>query len=430
MMKRYKLTILLAAFSALPCLHLDARGEMNMDILLPQPEFRPVNSASGILPDPFATDPARPAILGAGANGTSTIFRLTGQDADFTMFTPQAVDNTLTVCTGFRYNHGDGIYASGGDGTWKVLRSETGAPGTWLLDDSFAYTGTVKGKTTSYSSMANGMSVDSFGNVIVTGVAKKGSTDYLVIRRKASGGAWSINPVFEATNSDVNARPISFSFQGNVNNSAPAVFVGASLNGRWTVLRSQAQGVAGSWNQVDQQWSSQAGEATVYGGACGNDGTLYVVGCRGLNGKNPSSWLVRRSTDGGNTWELMLDASGQTSWASKVTVDNNGVVWVSGTHGLVTQTGTTRRGQPIYQTTPRMMVIRCDAPESPAAWLSAFNSGIYPFGATYSKGGSIAADHQWGNVYVSGMLSNWTDTSTSPETPYTGDHPALIRFSP
>jgi hypothetical protein len=126
------------------------------------------------------------------------------------------------------------------------------------------------------------------------------------------------------------------------------------------------------------------------------------------------------SDDGGDTWSTLLDVTLTNSWARDVAIDAAGNVSVSGV--VFNQTSPT----PL----PLWMVIRCTDPKSPAAWATSYTNGFIPFGdTTYSKGVGIAADPA-GNLFATGFVENWTDSTTTTATFYSGDWIGLLRLTP
>jgi hypothetical protein len=403
----------------------------NSQVLLPHSDFTPAAKGIDVLVDPFPTDPEQPRLFVTGMTGGTTIFRVTGHDSSFSYFVPEPLDSAISSVFQIMHAPGEGFYAVGGS-PWQVRRSPEearGDAGTWHEDDRFFFTSVDrKGNTIQHSSKATGSAVDAMGTIYVSGMAQKGSSYLWIVRRKWTDETWEAGrtweTVHEVANPNVNMLPRVFSFPGNDKNPHPAVFTISDLNGKWTVLRSQAEGNKDSWLLVDSGPAPTA-EATPYDGVVDTQGNIYVAGCRGLNGKNPSSWTVRRSDDGGNTWTTMLDIHGEGSWASRLAVDATGAVSLAGTVNPTKVTS--KRGSTAG--TPLWKIVRCATPNDPTAWLTAFNSGVIPFGNTNSKGRGIAAD-AGGNLYSSGSVIDWIDTASEPSVTFPGEHLGLIRVEP
>jgi hypothetical protein len=335
-------------------------------------------------------------------------------------FTVEPVDSSLTFVNRLAYNSDDGLYAVGSApkdplakntvDLWCVRKSSAQSQGnanTWIQEDTFAL-----GK--SAFSTANGITRDADGYVYVCGVASDGRTPHLVVRRRAPAGGWLT--VLDAKGSNNSMAPSMCSFPGDATHP-PAVLVVSELNSKWTVLRSEQHGDPGTWLSVDNWTSSQA---TAYDAVYDSvRGIIYVVGCRGLNGSNPSAWVIRMSDDGGKqSWKRLLDQSGQGSWSSRATADAAGNVSVS---GVVRDT---------TGTIPLWRVIRCTNPQDPTSWLNSFNAGLLPFGSTYSKGRGIVAADASGNLFVAGEVVDWTDNSSTPAATYSSNRVGLLRIIP
>ncbi|MHC1764068.1 MAG: SBBP repeat-containing protein [Verrucomicrobiia bacterium] len=403
-----------------------AQAWQSESILLPDPDptLAPAGTGGALLIDPFNS--AQGASLFLGVNtytvGLPSILRLTPTDSTLSSYTMASVDSALTFARGLAYNPGDGLYAAGYGPVdrkaknvtyiWTVRKSnDQGKPGTWTDDDRFAL------GQNAYST-ARGIAVDEQGNVFVAGVARdtRFSATHWIVRRKVPGKAWAT--VFDAKNDNVNMAPSICYFPGNTINPTPAIFTTSDLNSKWTVMRSQQAGASGTWHEVDS-WTGGGAEAAAYNITFDRvSGALYVVGCRGLNGKNPSAWVIRMSMDGGNSWDTLLDVAGAGSWASLAAIDGTGNVTVS---GVINPTGS----KPLWKT------IRSTEPHSPDSWAASFaDPDTLPFGdSTWSKGSAVVAD-AFGNVFATGMVSNWIDTSVSPPPTYSGERVGLLRLTP
>lgn len=415
----------------------------SVDVILPGPDpaTAPTGVGRAVLINPFQSTPAPSLFVGvqAFAAGAASLLRCTPVDVASSAYTLEDLDSTLSSVGGFGYNPVDGaLYAAGQAPidpnarrityTWKVMKSEgQGDAGTWSETDSFTLA------KNAYAS-ARKVAVDPFGKVFVTGVAVdgKGSVPHWIVRRKVAGGGWAT--VLDLKGNNINMLPSVCYFPGNAHNPTPAMLTTSDLNSKWTVMRSQLTnpnkpenlGALGTWVGVDS-WTGGGAEAAAYDITCDPaNGYLYVVGCRGLNGRNPSAWVIRTSVDGGNNWTTLLDVPGSGSWASMAAVDGNGNVSVSGVINPAQDSGSST-------TRPLWKIIRCTAPQDPASWVASFadpDPTTLPFGpTTYSKGSGMVADPA-GNVFGTGMLDDWTDTSVSPAVTYSGTRVGLLRMVP
>jgi hypothetical protein len=417
-----KTAAFLAAFAF--CTNSHAAGEVN--VLLPSPDYYPGQRARDVLVDPFNAGPAAGVFVGLWGDTRPNVLRLTPVDAESSAFALEEVDGGLSSVFGLAYNPNEGIYAGGNsreqytrrDATsvWTVRRSsyaDQGNLNTWKDDDRFYFTTfTTKGKNKSVTvhySNCHDLTSDHTGAMFATGSAYNGSSDEWVIRRKLLGGAWET--VRNVATGNINMNPGLCSFPGNTANP-PAVFAVGDEGFRWAVLRSIDGG--GTWEKVDE-WIEGPAQSAAVDVAVDADGNIYVVGYRGVNGTNPSSWTVRRSSQRGdrNTWQTMLDVPGPTVTASvNLTVDSTGAVVVSGS----VSDGT----NPFFQ------IVRCTKPDNAAAWTEAFSKATFPFPGTRSSGGGIAAD-SFGNIFAGGAVRDWTDENN---TFYSGARAALVRIVP
>jgi hypothetical protein len=109
--------------------------------------------------------------------------------------------------------------------------------------------------------------------------------------------------------------------------------VGSAYNGlggsRWIVRKLSA----GAWATVDDFGLAPDQSATAKGAAVSPDGSIFVVGGGASAASIANRWIVRRSDDGGATWTTVDDfqaAADKRAAAAGVGVDSNGRVFVSG----------------------------------------------------------------------------------------------------
>ncbi|MCL4180076.1 MAG: hypothetical protein KJ072_20305 [Verrucomicrobia bacterium] len=393
-------------------------AEETWEALLPGLGFAPAIGGNTVLVDPYPLDQDNPGVFvgcQASSFGSATVLRLTPTDPSFSLFSFSEVDSGLASVNDLAHNPGDGLYAVGygpkeskGKTTviWKVRKSldqDRGAANTWREEDRFFL---ARGAF----SRATGVTTDTGGVVYVSGIASDVRAPHWIVRRKLPDGAWTT--VHDQKAQDNSMVPAICFFPGNVDCPTPAVFTVGDLDSKWAVLRSQNQGA--TWTLVDD-WSSAA-EASAYDAACDSQGNLYVVGCRGLNGRNPTGWVVRISRDGGTEWDTLLDAAdGPNSWASRVAIDGAGHVSLSGV--IHDANGT-----------PRWAVVR-NNPQQPWSGdvLASWESRVLPFGeAVHSKGRGITAD-ALGNLFLTGDVADWTDAYGNA---FPGDRIGLLRLVP
>ena len=362
------------------------------ETLLPTPQFAPTWEAASMLIDPFSPDPANPEIfLGCASDSGSVLHVSNG--------VPTPADTDLGVTWGMGFNLTNStIYAVGehlriadapssasNQEVWSVRKSTMeGGLNTWMQDDTFLL-------STTAGAMARAITTDDSGNVYVCGMAYPASGNSHWVVRKLSFGATNWTTVVDAAvkSSTADAHGL-VSFPGNSLNPSKAVFAVGTLNSQWTVMRSQNQGA--SWQIVDAWSPGKNIGATANKAACDSMGNIYVVGYRGV-ALTGAGWVVRKSTDGGNTWSLVLDVSeGIYCKASSIAIDGADV-WVAGTTS------------PAGSTQGRWTVLK----NGVQGTLSANNAAFLqirqlPFGNALSNpSGGVHADSN-GNVFVAGLL--------------------------
>jgi hypothetical protein len=372
------------------------------ETLLPSSDFAPGWSGASALLDPFSADPGNPGIfIGCWSDspeGIGSVLRLDSTSAS--SYAVSVVDSELMRVNGLGFNPANDVLYAVGEGprvttppfprvnptVWKVRKSTIGNVNSWTTDDTFALT------TTTYAS-PRGITADASGNVYVCGEAspKSGSLRWLV-RKLPLGGTWT-------TVSEVSGQGDAFArgiccFPGNSANTTEAVLVVGVINNKWTVLRSQNRG--GTWQTVDSWSPSSKAAATASKIATDSVGNLYVVGWRGT-WLYPIGWVVRMSSNGGNSWTTVLDTSeGAYSSAGSVSTDGVGNVWISGY--TMNPAGT-----------PRWTVLK----NGVFGTLAENNAGFLqtrqlPFGDHYSKARGIATGEAGDNVFITGELQ-WVD---------------------
>jgi hypothetical protein len=389
------------------------------DYLLPSPEgATPEGQGFSVLQDPFSPDAI---LIGTwneqryGRGWTHTVTRLTPHDPNWTTFQAEGLDNGLSEAQELVYNPSDRIYASGivvvKTGTsrnspsvfqWKVRSSVSGATGTWKDEDSF-YFSALQGKgknatwTPQYSS-AKGLTTDSDGvnpgNVYACGPASDGTTYHWVVRRKSltANPSWDTVRSFKSGDNASVPHEIRY-FPGKPTDPdiSAALFMVGVFNGNWTVLRSTNGGT--DWESVDDGWAG-ASAAIAYDVMCDFKGDIYVAGSRRDSGFD-RGWILRRSQDGGDTWEELLNKPHVVnSWLTCITSDDAGNVTLTGSISEP-DGGTSGWG------TPRWTVVRNSPNQS---WEDSWNNKSFPFpGISSSGSGSLPTAN--GIVFMTGRAA-------------------------
>lgn len=251
---------------------------------------------------------------------------------------PGPSEINYTIYAGIVSDSAGNIYVAGtayGDNPvgpfhWLVRRSTDGGA-TWGVVDDFVPGG--------LSTHANAITVDQAGNVYVTGIADYGNGTTLWTVRKGIGGANFTTVDTYVNNStgpqDIYVHPTAGVFvvgdgylvvmnKNKTTSSYPA----------WVVRRSTNGGA--SWSTVDSFQLSSTYPAFASGIGADKLGNIYVVGDGAVPTKlnQPLSyhWLVRKSTNGGNSWSTVDDYQrlGSNSGATRFATDAYGNLFVTG----------------------------------------------------------------------------------------------------
>jgi hypothetical protein len=269
-------------------------------------------------------------------------------------------------------------FDSTGEGTdhWTVLRSIDGGV-IWATADDLD-TGGYSG-----SDPVTGITVNSDGDVYVTGTSFVAGKLTWTIRKGAGGTSFStVDLVTGSSPSAVFAHPTAGIFAVG---TKTVVTKGKTTN-VWLVRRSTNGGV--TWSDVDT-FQLSSGNGAHANGICADAlGNLYVVG-RGTTtsqGNNIYHWVVRRSTDGGNSWSTADDfvPSSKSGEARCVVATQNGDLYVAGI-------GTTSAGN--------HWILR-KKPGAAGTWTTIDDYQFVPGSTTEPR--SMAADNL-GNLFVGGF---------------------------
>lgn len=205
---------------------------------------------------------------------------------------------------------------------WYVRRSTDGG-GSWANVDIFDIPGQQGGLN---SSDVTAIVADTAGDVYVSGsIAYKNWT-----LRKGVGGAsfYTVDAMTGSCPLGLFAHPIAGVFAIG----SKTVNIKGKNSNVWLVRRSTNGGAA--WLDVDAFQLSVGNGATANGIGSDAVGNLYVVG-RGattIRGNTVYHWLVRRSTDGGNSWSTVDDfvQGSNSAEARRFVATSNGDLYVAG----------------------------------------------------------------------------------------------------
>jgi len=180
---------------------------------------------------------------------------------------------------------------------------------------------------------ATGLAVDAAGDVYVCGLANN----------VAGNQTWTIRKGVTGTSfSTVDALPHSYPMAIFAHPTAGLFAVGRKTvvinnkaSGVWLVRRSTDGGV--TWSDSDTFQISSGNGARASGIGTDEDGNLYVVGygTTTSRGNHVYHWLVRKSTDNGNSWSTADDFQQGGSYypypeARRFAMTPNGDLYVAG----------------------------------------------------------------------------------------------------
>lgn len=246
-------------------------------------------------------------------------------------FTWNTVDDFMyaaanTYSTSIAKNSLGHIFVTGyGSGNW-FIRKSTDNGTTWNTIDTFTYLG--------FGASPSSIKIDdTSGHIYVSGSARDASSvNYWLVRKSSDNGAsWTTIDTFQL-------------FAGKYSSCLKLVISGSNifsagigLNNsdisNWVVRRSSDGGA--SWTTVDTYNLAISYSAFLSDIYSPTASTLFTIGS-GIDSTNKSHWIVRKSTDNGNTWVTVNDflasalsnvqASGQS-----ITADNLGNLYSIGT---------------------------------------------------------------------------------------------------
>lgn len=254
-------------------------------------------------------------------------------------------DYAANAFSGISTDPSANIYTAGdlfglGEENWFTRRSVDGGA-TWSTVD------TVPGWAEAH---AYAVAADALGNVYVGGYV---STNHgfpratWIVHKGIGGTNWA---TVATSGAESNIPP--WSAYGVFCHPTAGVFVvgyglgpAVQYKGRtvypaaWVVRRSRDGGA--TWATVDSFLFVQKNvinNATAYSVGADSSGDVYVVGTAGSNEGNVQHWIVRRSTDGGNSWSTVDDfapSAGAIPYPSPTPralgSDANGNLFVAGT---------------------------------------------------------------------------------------------------
>ena len=269
---------------------------------------------------------------------------------------------------------------SNADAQWYVRRSTDGGA-TWATVDDF-----VKSPVDANADDI-GMAADSAGNIFTAGCDfyVSGSNAYpLWTVRKGTGGTSfsTVDTVLNSRPTDVFVHPIAGVFVSGVTK----VTIKNQPSDAWLVRRSTDGGA--TWSNVDVFQLASSKSSVAMGIAASTSG-IYVTGhAYNLNkGVVSSHWIVRKSTNGGNSWTTVDDyqlTADNSTQGRCIAVDANANLVVAGSSA-------------------GKWILRKSA-SGTGPWTTV---DVFQNGTTATTPNAIAAD-AFGNVFVGGNDgANW-----------------------
>ena len=199
-------------------------------------------------------------------------------------------------------------------GTLWFIREWNPATGVWVTVDDFANLANDIGQASCADIL-----VSPAGDVYATGGGDLG----LVVRKRLAGGL-----AFTTVDADYSRQTAGAGWDLGFHSSY-GVFAVGEVNGVWTVRRSLS-GNLGTWATVDsfytqREWTSGRALCILT-----TPSKIHVVGSA-YKYRNGSHWVVRSSSDGGQTWAITDDyAPTIPSEARGIVQDASGNLWVCG----------------------------------------------------------------------------------------------------
>jgi hypothetical protein len=244
---------------------------------------------------------------------------------DYTTFDGASISMAVDP-NGILYQSAAAILTPGAKNSW-VTRQSIDQGATWTVVDDFTLGGAI-GQPTS-------VATDSGGNVYVAGFALPASGYEQWIIRKGTptvgGMNWTtVDQLASSAGGEV-ARGVVCHPAAGVFAIGQTVVTGKKTSTSvWTVRRSQDGGV--TWQTVDTYSLNSSQQAWGNGLGIDEAGNLYAVGTAGNSTKGFYDWIVRKSSDAGTSWTTVDDvtASGIDNTANAFTGDAKGNLYVVG----------------------------------------------------------------------------------------------------
>lgn len=230
-----------------------------------------------------------------------------------------------TYATSISVNHSGHLFVAGyGSNNWIVRRS-TDSGATWNNVDNFNYAG--------YSTVAKSIKIDNSGILYVSGLGADSSSiaSWLVRKSTDNGNSWTTVDTFQLSPGyDASCETLEISGSSIF---AAGIGLDSSSIAYWVTRRSSDGGA--SWSTIDTYNLAPSFSAYISQIYSPSPSTIYTVGSA-IDSNNISHWIVRKSTDNGNSWStvdnfLASSLSNIQANAKSITSDSSGNIYTLGT---------------------------------------------------------------------------------------------------
>jgi hypothetical protein len=201
---------------------------------------------------------------------------------------------------------------------WLVRRSVNGGD-SWSTVDDLVFAGGTRSEAR--------FVFGGTGAILATGLANDGTAHRWLVRRSSDGTSFSQADDFRLA-AGRDAVPNWAVSSGRTHYVSGNAVDAAGLS-HWIVRRSADDGA--TWTTVDDLMPQAGQAASVSSLGLDKDGNVYALGSIGPTGSG--RWAVRRSTNGGTTWQGFDDWGGLTdegAGASGLAQDASGSLYVIG----------------------------------------------------------------------------------------------------
>ncbi len=179
---------------------------------------------------------------------------------------------------------------------WVVRKSSDGGA-TWTTVDDYEY----PGSTDAYHNLGSLVAMGT--NLYAAGLASDGVYRWVVRKSTDAGVTWTTVDDYRLATGTA-AYAMSMTVSGSTLLVAGVAYDTAGVsNGHWVVRRSTDEGT--TWATVDD-YVYAADKSSAATGIVADGSTVYAVGSGGI-ASEMTHWVTRKSSDGGSTWVTVND---------------------------------------------------------------------------------------------------------------------------